>query len=781
MLGNFSFGDYFKKEATAWSWEFSVDVMKLPADRIWISVYEEDDDAIEIWVNHIGIPREKIVKMGKEDNFWEIGQGPCGPCSELYFDRGVEAGCSDPNCAVGCECDRFVEYWNLVFTQFDKDADGNYNPLASPNIDTGMGLERMACIMQGVNSLFEVDTVRKILDHICKTANVEYGKNNETDISIRVITDHIRSTVMLVGDEVLPSNEGRGYVLRRLLRRAARHGRLLGVKKPFLFEIVQTVIAENANAYPNLVEKAEYIEKVVKVEEERFLETIEQGLFTLSNYMDVLIKNNSTTLWAEDAFKLYDTYGFPIDLTVEIVEEAGLKVDIDGFEKLMDEQRERARSARKNQDEVGWDEDAFADLPDTEFVGYNTFECEAKVLAVTERQGADWNAVDVILDKTPLYAESGGQVGDEGYIIWNNGDFSIEIENTQKKNGKYIHHSAYGGGPEVGEVVTVKVKTENRKNIIRNHSAAHLLQAALREVLGSHVTQAGSLVDSQRVRFDFTHLEAMTDEQIREVEGLVNGAILANLPVETIVTTPDEAKNLGAVALFGEKYGDTVRVLKMGDFSTELCGGCHVKNTGEIGLFKILSESGVAAGIRRIEGTTGYSILSIISEYEKMEQTLAKTLKTQVGEILIKAANLTEELKDAKREIDSLKSKMAAANSGDLAKSAEVVGKVSLIVSRVDDGLDTNSLRAIEDKLKEHLSNTVIVLVSAVDGKANIVAMATKDAVEKGIHCGNIVKEAATIMGGGGGGAPHSAQGSGSDLTKALDAFKKIKEMVASV
>ena len=782
MLGNFSFGDYFKKEATAWAWEFSVDVMKLPADRIWISVYEEDDDAIEIWVNHVGISRDKIVKMGKEDNFWEIGQGPCGPCSELYFDRGVEAGCGDPNCAVGCECDRFVEYWNLVFTQFDKDTDGNYNPLANPNIDTGMGLERMACIMQGVNSLFEVDTVRKILDQVCEMANVEYNKDAETDISIRVITDHIRSTVMLVSDGVLPSNEGRGYVLRRLLRRAARHGRLLGIKKPFLFEITKTVISESGGAYPNLVEKAEYIEKVVKVEEERFLETIEQGLFTLSNYMEVLIKNNSTTLWAEDAFKLYDTYGFPIDLTVEIVEEAGLKVDIDGFEKLMDEQRKRARSARKNQDEVGWDEDSFTDIAETEFVGHDVYEVEnAEILYIGPVQNSEF---DMIFDKTPFYAESGGQIGDKGKV-YGEGVIS-EIFDTQKKNGRFIHRARIvnqvsGRDFENRQKVKVSIDEEHRQHIIRNHSAAHLLQAALREVLGSHVTQAGSLVDANRMRFDFTNLEAMTDEQIEEVERIVNEAILENLPVETIVTTPDEAKKLGATALFGEKYGDTVRVVQMGDFSTELCGGCHVKNTGEIGLFDIISESGVAAGVRRIEAVTGCGVLEKLHESYNVISELAKVLKTQPLEVLHKANNLIEELKEAKREIDSLKGKLAANSSGDLAGKAEIVGKVSLVATKLDDGLDMNSMRAMGDKLKESIPNSVIVLASVADGKVNIMAQATKEAVGIGIHCGNIVKEITSVIGGGGGGAPHNAQGSGNDAGKLDDAFAKVKEMISNV
>jgi len=781
MLGNFSFGDYFKKEATAWAWEFSVDVLELPADKIWISVYEEDDDAIEIWVNHVGVPRDKIVKMGKEDNFWEIGQGPCGPCSELYFDRGVENGCGSPDCVVGCECDRFVEYWNLVFTQFDKDAEGNYNPLAKPNIDTGMGLERMACIMQNVNSLFEVDSVRKILDHVCKMTKAEYGKNAETDVSIRVITDHIRSTVMLLSDGVRMSNEGRGYVLRRLLRRAARHGRLLGVKKPFLFEIAQTVIAENGAAYPNLIEQAELIVKSVKTEEERFLETIEQGLAILSDYIKALTDSGKTVLSGEDAFKLYDTYGFPIDLTVEILEESNLSVDLEKFEEEMNKQRELARSSRGSQDEAGWDDDAFADLPDTEFVGYDTFECEAKVLAVVERENGEF---DIIFDKTPFYAESGGQVGDKGGI-WIGKDITVSmcVIDTQKQNGKIIHRAivAENGKIAIGKNVFLRADWENRGDIIRNHSAAHLLQAALRQVLGSHVTQAGSLVDANRVRFDFTHLEAMTDEQLKEVEGLVNAAILANLPVETIVTTPDEATKLGAVALFGEKYGDTVRVLKMGDFSTELCGGCHVKNTGEIGLFKILSESGVAAGVRRIEAITGFNILKLIGDYENTTTKLAKVLKTQVSDVVIKAESLTEELKESKREIESLKGKMAAAESDDLANQAETVGKVSLIVTRVADGLDVNSMRAMGDHLKQNISNSVIVLVSVTDGKGSMVAMATKDAVEKGIHCGNIVKEASAILGGGGGGKPDSAQGSGNDFSKTLEAFNKIREMVASV
>jgi len=783
MLGNFSFGDYFKNEATAWAWEFSVNVMELPADRIWISVYEEDDEAIEIWVNHVGVPRERIVKMGKEDNFWEIGQGPCGPCSELYFDRGVgfDPNCEDPeNCKVGCECDRFIEYWNLVFTQFDKDAAGNYNKLANPNIDTGMGLERMAAIMQGVNSLFEVDSVRNILNHVCEITKAEYGKNAETDVSIRVITDHIRSTVMLLSDGVTMSNEGRGYVLRRLLRRAARHGRLLGVKEPFLFEVAKTVISENGAAYPNLTEQAELIVKNVQKEEERFLETIEQGLAILADYIKALQDSGKSVLSGDDAFKLYDTYGFPIDLTVEILDEAKLTADLDGFNALMQKQRELARASRGSQDEAGWDDDSFKDLPDTEFVGYDTFECEAKVLAVVERAVGE---VDIILDRTPFYAESGGQIGDIGEM--SSGGCCPCIVDTQKRNGKILHR-AQGSNFKVGQTVVAHMDWLWRNHIIRNHSAAHLLQSALREVLGSHVTQAGSLVDAQRMRFDFTHIEAMTEEEIAQVERIMNEKILANLPVETIVTTPDEAAKMGATALFGEKYGDSVRVVSIGDYSTELCGGCHVKNTGEIGLFKLASESGVAAGVRRIEGVTGLGVLNLVSGYENTVGELAKTLKTQPKDVVEKAATLTEELKTAKNELGQIKSKMAAASSGDLASKAETVGKVNLISTRAEDGLDMNSLRAMGDNLKQSVPNALIVLVSRADGKVNVVAMATKDAVEKGINCGTLIKEIVTIMGGGGGGRPDNAQGSWTDdgapdAAKIMEALSKVKEMIANV
>ena len=786
MLGNFSFGDYFKKEVTAWAWEFITEVLEIPADRLWVSVYEEDEEAVKIWTENVGVSKDRIVYLGKEDNFWEIGTGPCGPCSEIYFDRGPDFGCGSPDCAVGCDCDRFVEFWNLVFTQFDKDEQGNYNRLANPNIDTGMGLERIACIMQGVTSLFEVDTIRKVLDHAASIAGVKYGENAETDISLRVITDHIRSTVFLVSDGVLPGNEGRGYVLRRLLRRAARHGRLLGVKEAFLYKIAKTVAEESRTAYPELEEKFEYIEKVIKTEEERFSETIDQGLVILNDYIKELKENNENVLSGENTFRLYDTFGFPIDLTKEIVEEAGMKVDEDSFNALMNEQKERARSARGDMEDAGWDEDIFASVnTETEFVGYDSEENEAVVIAIAngnelKDSASNGEEVIVILDKTAFYAESGGQIGDIGSIVSDTAE--LKVTDTKKQNGKFLHKCVVKEGEiKKGDKVVCKIDSARRAAIKKNHSSAHLLQAALKAVLGNHVAQAGSYVSDTRVRFDFSHFAALTDEEIKKVEALVNGYIMSCEPVETFVKTIDEAKKMGATALFGEKYGDTVRIVKMGDCSMEFCGGTHVSNTGNVGLFKILSESGVAAGVRRIEGVTGYNVIELIEKSENTIKTVAETLKANPSEINQKAVSLNEEIKSVKRELESLKSKLANSKLDDVINNAEEINGIKVITARLDDGLDMNSLRNVGDNIKQKFESAVVVLASAAGDKVNLISMATKSAIEKGANAGNIIREVAKTTGGGGGGKPDSAQAGGKDASKIAEALEKVKEILSSL
>ncbi len=783
MMGNFSFGDYFKHEATAWAWEFITKVLEIPVDRLWVSVYEEDSEAVEIWTKEVGVSPDRIVYLGKEDNFWEIGTGPCGPCSEIYFDRGEEFGCGSPDCAVGCECDRFVEFWNLVFTQFDKDDKGNYNRLAHPNIDTGMGLERMACIMQGVTSIFEVDTIRKVLDHAVRLANKEYGKDESTDISLRVITDHIRSTVFLVSDGVLPSNEGRGYVLRRLLRRAARHGRLLGIGGSFLCKIAKTVMEESKGAYPELEEKFEYIEKVIKNEEERFAETIDQGLVILEDYIKEIKSADKKILEGDKAFKLYDTYGFPIDLTREIADEAGITVDEDGFTALMNEQKERARNARGDMEDAAWEEDIFKFIKEpTVFEGYENDEAEGKILAIAKDNAIIENAkagdeIIVVLDKTAFYAESGGQIGDSGII---EGDgFVIEVFDVKKQNGKFLHKAVVKSGDvKTNSNAVTKIAKCRRNAIRRNHTAAHLLQAALKNTLGNHVAQAGSYVSEERMRFDFSHFSAMTAEELKAVETEVNTAILECIPVENFEAPIEEAKKLGATALFGEKYGDTVRIVKVGDYSIEFCGGTHARNTGNLGLFKIISESGVAAGVRRIEAVTGMNVLALLEKTESTAIDTAKALKTNPGEIASKAIAVTEELREAKREIEGLRAKMAQGSIGDLLKDAPEVNGIKVITKKMDNGLDMNALRTAGDSLKQKVDCGVIVLASAEGEKVNLIAMATKSAIQKGVHAGNIIREVAKITGGGGGGKPDSAQAGGKDASKIDAALEIVKTLL---
>ena len=782
MLGNFSFGDYFKNEATAWAWEFITKVLEIPEDRLWVSVYEEDKEAVEIWTQKVGVNPDRIVYLGKEDNFWEIGTGPCGPCSEIYFDRGEEYGCGSPDCAVGCDCDRYVEFWNLVFTQFDKDEAGNYNRLSHPNIDTGMGLERIACIMQGVTSIFEVDTIRKILDSAAEMVGVTYGEDKKTDISLRVITDHIRSTVFMVSDGILPSNEGRGYVLRRLLRRAARHGRLLGLDHAFLYKLAKVVANESKSAYPELEKNFEYIEKVIKNEEERFEETIDQGIAILNGYEEELKAENKKELSGENAFKLYDTYGFPIDLTKEILAESGYTVDEEAFRKLMDEQRARARSARGDMEGEAWKEDIFANIKEaTVFVGYDNTEYRATVLGI----GKDGERVEfanagdevtLVLDKTPFYAESGGQVGDTGVIKC--GDSIINVIDTKKRNGKFLHMCVVeSGSVKAGDTVECTIDNVRRLAIRRNHSSAHLLQTALRNTLGNHVAQAGSYVDENRMRFDFSHFAAMTPEELKKVEDEVNDMILSDAEVECSEMSIDEAKAMGATALFSEKYGSVVRVVKMGDFSMELCGGTHASSTGKLGLFKIIGESGVAAGVRRIEAVTGLGVLKLIDDKEALINETATAIKANPSNLVSRANAVMQELHDSKREIESMKSKMAQSAASDIGKNAEVIDGVTVIAQLLADGMDMNTLRGVGDSIKQSNDNALIVLASKDGGKVNLVAMATKEAVANGAHAGKVLSEVAKIMGGGGGGKPESAQAGGKNPEKAEEAISKVVEI----
>lgn len=786
MLGNFSFGDYFKHEAMAWAWEFFTKVMEIPAERLWISVYEDDDEAKDIWINEVGIDPSHIVKLGKDDNFWEHGTGPCGPCSEIYFDRGEEYGCGSPTCGVGCDCDRFMEVWNLVFTQFDKDEDGNYNPLPNPNIDTGMGLERLAVVMQGVDNLFEVDTVQDVMKHICSIAGIEYKKDEKKDVSLRVITDHIRSTVMMVSDGVIPSNEGRGYVLRRLLRRAARHGKLLNIDRQFLFEVADTVIDCSKDAYPELEEKREYIKKIIKKEEERFDATIDNGIVVLNGYIEEAKKNGAKSLTGEEAFKLHDTYGFPLDLTIEMAQEQGLEVDVDGFNAAMQEQKEAARNARA--DGSSWYADEtyeFENAEPTVFVGYDTLETEAKVVGiVVEDEGVCDEIIEnqsgfIVTDKTPFYAEMGGQVGDIGTIAVN-GKIATVVNTTKTDDGYYLHEVNVQLAPiKLGDTVTMSVDKSNRMAVCRNHTATHILDKALRDVLGSHVAQAGSLVTADRLRFDFSHFEAMTSEQIKQTEEIVNQKILESIDVNVQELPIDEAKKLGAIALFGEKYGDIVRVVSVGDYSVEFCGGTHLTNSAQCGLFKIVSESGVAAGVRRIEAVTGRGVLEYINNSDALIANTAAALKTnQIHEIDKRAENVMTQSRELEKQIDDFKQKIAAAKANNIMAGKKHIGDIQLFTAQVD-GMGADEMKAMADKIKAEVPNSVAVMGALTDGKITFVAMASKDAVKKGVHCGQIIKEITAIAGGRGGGKPDMAQGGGSDASKIDDALAKVDEIVA--
>ena len=778
MLGNFSFGDYFKEEAIPMAWEFLNGVLEIPKELLWPSVYEQDDEAYAIWRDKIGIDESHIVRLGKADNFWEHGSGPCGPCSEIYFDRGIAYGCGSPDCKPGCDCDRFMEIWNNVFSQFDNDGKGNYTELKQKNIDTGMGLERLACVMQGVDNLFEVDTVRKLLDTVCAIAGKTYGKNRENDISIRVVTDHIRSATFMISDGVIPSNEGRGYVLRRILRRACRHGKLLSIERKFLAELCEIVIEQNKGAYPELAEKTDYILKVINMEEDRFRQTLDAGLSMLEKRLSELSAEGKTLLEGAEAFKLYDTYGFPVDLTREIAAEAGIALDEEGFTALMNEQKARARAARGNVS--GWSKEslgALKTLEKTEFLGYEAFDCEGKLLAIL----VDGESVEtlsegeatLVFDRTVFYGEGGGQVGDKGRI--SAGDTALTVTDTKKTDGIYLHAVTLENGTvRVGDTLTLSVCKARRAAIARNHTAAHLLQSALRTVLGTHVKQAGSYVDEREMRFDFSHLSAMTAEEIAKTEALVNEAILASEPVVTTVTDMEGAKALGAIALFDEKYGDTVRVLQAGSTSTELCGGTHVKTTGAIGLFKITAESSVAAGVRRITAVTGLGVLSLMASKDALLADAAKELKCPtVQDVAKKATALQAELKETKRALESMQAKLANQKLESLLSSFEDVKGFRLLTAKLE--MRPDAARGLCDTVKEKEPMGVAVFATVQDGKLNFVAAAGAEAVKAGAHAGKILSEISVICGGKGGGRPDNAMSGGKDLDKIDEALAAVK------
>ena len=785
MLGNFSFGDYFKTEAIQMCWQFLTEVVKLEADRLYPSIYENDDEAFEIWTKVIGLEPERITRLGKADNFWEHGAGPCGPCSEVYYDRGIEHGCGSPDCAVGCECDRFIEVWNNVFSQFVNDGEGNYEEMKNKNIDTGMGLERLACVVQNVKSLFDVDTVMNITNHVSTITGAHYGESAAADVSLRVITDHIRSSTMMICDGVLPSNEGRGYVLRRLLRRAARHGKLLGVNKPFLFEVVETVVKENEIAYPDLREKQAYITKIIRTEEENFAKTIDGGMKIYNELLSAHKEKGETVFSGADAFKLYDTYGFPIDLTAEMVEEEGMTLDREGFNTMMEEQRVRARKAREALGDLGWAGIEFGSaVPATEFIGYDQDVCEAKVLAiVVENELHDAIAAGaeatIVLDQTTMYAEMGGQVGDHGVITAEG--VSFQVKDVQKnKGGKYLHVGVLTSGElKVGDTVTVSIDTERRKAIRRAHSATHLLNAALKKVLGDHVHQAGSLVEPDRLRFDFTHFEGITTEQLSEIDRLVNEAVLDGAPIVTEVLPIEEAKEKGAVAMFGEKYGSVVRVVEMGEFSMEFCGGTHLDNTAKVGLFRIKSEGSVASGVRRIEATVGKQTLETIAANQQLIFRAAQALKTTPGDLEAKIQQQAAELKELRQAIEKFKAEASLGEARQFLTAAKPVGDLKVLTAHRD-GMDANALRQTGDFLRDKEPAVVAVLASANGEKITFLAVCGKEAVAKGVKAGDLVKNVCAICGGKGGGKPDSAMGGGSDLLKLDDALASVDDFVAS-
>ncbi len=786
MLGNFSFGDYFKDEAIHWSWEFLTQVVGLDPDRLYPSVYLEDDEAFEIWNKKIGIAAERIFRLGKADNFWEHGAGPCGPCSEIYYDRGEKYGCGKPDCTVGCECDRYMEVWNNVFTQFENDGNGNYEELKQKNIDTGMGLERLAVVVQDVDSIFDIDTIKALLNRVAELARTEYTKDPDVDVSLRLITDHIRSCTFMISDGIMPSNEGRGYVLRRLLRRAARHGRLLGIKGKFLADLSSTVIDLSKDGYPELEEKKAMILKVLSQEEDKFNKTIDQGLAILGELEEEMVKKNVAILSGENAFKLYDTYGFPLDLTLEILEEKNFGVDEEGFKAAMQKQRETARNARKTTNYMGADVTVYQSIDPaitTEFIGYDKLTCDSKILVLTTETDlaealTDGETGTIVTEQTVFYATMGGQQGDVGRIVSDMGEFKVE-DTIHLQGGKVGHVGRMIKGMlQTGDMVTLKVCENNRQNTGKNHSATHLLQKALRAVLGNHVEQAGSLVDGDRLRFDFTHFSAMTPQEIEQVETLVNEKIKESLPVKTEIMSLEEAKKSGAMALFGEKYGDTVRVVKMGDFSTELCGGTHISHTGVIGSFKILSETGIAAGVRRIEALTGDGLMHYYQETEKELHEAAKAAKTTPSSLTAKIESLLDEIKALNSENEKLKSRLAKDSLGNVMDQVKEIKGVKVLATKVLD-VDMNGLRNLGDQLKDKLGDGIIVLASVQDDKVNLMATVTDEAQKKGAHAGNLIKAIASLVGGGGGGRPNMAQAGGKNPAGVAACLERVMEVVA--
>lgn len=785
MLGNFSFGDYFKPEATAWAWEFCTKVLELPVDRIWVSIYEEDTEAFEIWTKNVGVAPDHIVRLGKADNFWEHGAGPCGPCSELYFDRGEEYGCGSPDCKVGCDCDRYIEFWNLVFTQFENDGNNNYSKLDHPNIDTGMGLERLACIMQGVDNLFLVDSVQNIMQHICKMSGVKYGDNAKSDISLRVITDHIRSVTFLIGDGVMPSNEGRGYVLRRLLRRAARHGRVLGICGTFLSNLCETVISENQQAYPELAHKQGFIKKIIQVEEENFAKTIDQGL-TLLN--DMVEKSDSAVLSGKVAFKLNDTFGFPIDLTKEILAERGMTVDEARFNELLLEQKNKARKARASSETQAWANENlnFGGIVSTKFVGYDVLTTHSAILKIIKNNevvdsAASGDEVIIILDETPFYAQGGGQVGDSGVLTLGDAKANI-IDTVKNAAGIYFHRAQIARGTfHISDKVEAYVDAAKREKIRRNHSAAHLLQTALRKVLGTHVEQAGQLVDENRLRFDFTHFSALTSAELQQIETLINNEILRSDEVVIREMPIAEAKKMGAMALFGEKYENVARVVKIGDFSLELCGGTHVNNTAQVGLFKIVSENSVASGVRRIEAVTSFGVLRLLHEKTSLLAECQQVLKVkQQAELTNECAALVEELKNRERTVCKLTSELAAFKVNNLLGLAKEICGLKVILSRFDN-MEIGELKLICNNLKSNFANTVVVLANVGAEKSNIIASVGKNAIEKGINAGVLVKEIAQLTGGNGGGHKDMAMAGIKDVSKIDVALNAAYDLISDI
>ena len=779
MLGNFSFGDYFKEQSLEWGWEFITEYLKLPKERVWATVYENDDEAYAIWRDKIGMPEERIVRLGKDDNFWEIGIGPCGPCSEIYFDRGPEYGCGKPDCKPGCDCDRYIEFWNHVFTQFDRDEDGNYNPLEHPNIDTGMGLERMACVMQETDSIFAIDTIKYILDGVVELSGVPYkGGKAKEDVSIRIITDHVRSVTFMISDGIIPSNEGRGYVLRRLLRRAARHGKLLGIKGKFMADLAKRVIEVSGEAYPALVERQDYIFKILAVEEDKFSETIDQGTNIINEYIEELKKEGKNVLEGEKVFKLYDTYGFPLELTIEILEESGIKADEDGFNACMEEQKEKARAARKSDDEIAWQDEElgfFTSDESTVFTGYDTLTDTCSVTALLkDRKPVDrieeGDEAVVVLDHTPFYAEMGGQVGDKGVIETEN--CRMIVKDTIKAKNLYVHKvTVESGSVGKGETVQAIVDEINRNKIARNHTATHILHAALKEVLGDHVAQAGSSVTPDSLRFDFTHFEAISPEDLAKIEDRANEIISRFADVSTEVLSIEDAKKTGATALFGEKYGEEVRVVSVGgDFSKEFCGGTHLKNAGQIGAVKIISETGIAAGTRRIEAITGSGLYEHITKEDALISEVSEKLKTPAANIVNRVSALTEEVKALKKEIEELKRQSMGDSAGDLVKNAKEIKGIKLVTAKFEN-TDISDLRSLSDQLKAEEKDIINVLASENGGKVTFLVSVSDSLLDKGYHAGNMIKQIAKVAGGGGGGKADMAQAGAKDPSKIEEAF----------